>query len=177
VNEEPTHEELADLFSDFGIAVYKEDTLPATIVDISARRALSEMGLPLMVSNSLMFDPRERHLNGLEILGEMYQNKCPPEIGELFLLGVWRDSFIALNGNQGGVFLVRNTSIIGRLTSDLPTFITFVYLAQKAVNEGGDEDDDSLMDNLITRFTSIDPTVANSAEIWSEIIKSMRYDD
>lgn len=177
MDDEPTPAEFAELFSGDGVARYEEAVMPAAIADSSARFALANIGLPLMVTDSLMLGSEEQSSVGLETLDQAYRGECPPEVGRLYLLGVWRDYFVALNGAEGDVLLVQHARIIGPLASNLRIFLLFLYLTQKTINERGGELDETLKRLLITRFKAIDPKVISaSEETWREVIESVRYD-
>jgi hypothetical protein len=171
--------QLRKWFPDEDIFSVPAAVLPTGITDESARRLLTDVGLPESFLDIVELETRMTER--VRTMNEIYQrsDEQPPDgAGELYCLGFADGAFLCLDGHTGALFQLHEDFGIRPFASSLDTFVQVlgfisyeVETYQRSSSTNAKKFADRLKRRSLKQLKRVDPAALASAEpAWHELL-------
>ncbi|MBB1246884.1 SUKH-4 family immunity protein, partial [Streptomyces durbertensis] len=181
----PSTELMATVFGEGNVILLRPDLVPAGVLDVPARRQLTEVGLPTVDNwfGLSVFSPSDQGLK--EVDWHRHHGATPPQdSGPLYQLGEWLGGVLCLDGASGRVLRVAGSAapdaaepadpVVG---TSFPSFVAMVtlYRAMLSAYESAAGDGEYLLAQLCRWLPEIDATAAASP-VWQHAVEEQNFD-
>ncbi|MQS02192.1 hypothetical protein FNX44_009955 [Streptomyces sp. OF1] len=181
----PSTELLTTVLGEGNVTVLQPDLVPAGVLDVLARRQLTEVGLPTVDNwfGLSVFSPSDRALT--EVDWHRHHGATPPQdSGPLYEFGEWLGGVLCLDGASGRVLRVAGTAapdaaepadpVVGTSLSSFVAMVT-LYRAILSAYESAAGDGEYLLAQLRRWLPEIDATAAASP-VWQHAVDQHNFD-
>lgn len=169
-------EQLKAMFPMRKIRLLPPDALPADITSPTARRALTEIGLPPGLLNVVLISSEiPSSIPNLAAIYARYGKESAPQIANLYKIATFGAGSACLDGRNGKVLLVvldRPNLSPPLLNTSLVHFIEFIYEIERTREEATSGNLQEIISHLTERLAEIDPPAINDLSPWHFVIEA-----
>jgi hypothetical protein len=148
------HDSLTAAFAGMGIDVNRADPAKLAMPSLAepVRRVLTEVGLPEVLSDHVIFDDLQE---GSPLMRQVGEGRTQLRLGS----GL-HDDAIVVDGGTGEVF-ARQNGALRRITPSLDSFVEFIYIMQSQISKAEAH-----------RWTSVEDVASMRQETYARMVEA-----
>ncbi|MFI7274519.1 SUKH-4 family immunity protein [Streptomyces sp. NPDC049879] len=164
-----TYESLVLAFPDDDVTVASLVDLPVAVTDPTARRVLTEVGLPEHVEQSLWFEELDTPLVTVASSGSGPSAAAVARAGDFYVIGVSTAGLLCLDGASGECYFVDGDGNVLLAATRLDLLLEFVWRLKTGIDAG--HLGEGWAQSLVGELRELDPvTFAASEGKWREVV-------